>query len=61
MVNHCEFPKSVGILVANGDDFVTVLWTVTPGDTLAEKMAAELAADIDADIMRDLLAMGHIK
>lgn len=31
LVRHARHEKSCGVLIANGDDFVTVLWSVPPG------------------------------
>jgi len=58
-VRHGHYADTKGILIANGDDFVTVLWSCPPGGmtVLEKELAQQISDEIDADILRDLEAI----
>ena len=61
-VRHHDWPGTQGILVANTDEALLVLWSTPPGrgsamDASVRRMAREIQNEIDSDILRDLAAM----
>lgn len=58
-VRHGHFEGTKGLLIANGDDFVTILWTVAPpGPIYVDEcaMIREVQDEIDAEILSVLRA-----
>lgn len=50
-------PAGKGMLVAVGDDFVTILWSIPPGrhvDSVVDDIAKQIRDEIDQDILHDL-------
>ena len=52
LVRHGHHEGTMGTLVANGDDFITVLWSCGPDRSLERSMQQQIADEIDADILR---------
>ncbi len=59
LVRHAYYDRSLGTLVANGDDFITVLWSNGPSSSASlasQKLMDEINQEIDAEIIRVLQA-----